>query len=145
MPQEELSIVRERELRALTFMVEITGIQVKLRHYFVMEQPRSSEMLRNDIGIRMLNHAAREDQVCDMCRHGLKDPENQMPNKKPTSWRGNFMLRRVALRCLNDHAHQQLQGRLRGGKCRTEVAQTYTSTLCKRLARDIADVVCPAP
>ena len=141
MPKHELDIVREHELHALNFMVEIAGLQVALGHYFVKEQPRASERLRLDIGLKMLKLAGRGDQVCDMCRHGLKDPVNNMPNKKPTAWRGNFELRRVALRCQGNHTHQHLQGRLPGGKCRTEVAQTYTAVLCKRLARDIADVV----
>ena len=41
--------------------------------------------------------------------------------------------------CEGSHKHQQQQSRLEDGRLRTSVAQTYTSVLCKRLAKDIAN------
>ena len=56
---------------------------------------------------------------------------------KGTTIRGTVPLKKSIIWCDGKHKHQLINGRLKSGQLRTAFAQTYTSTFCKRLARDV--------
>jgi hypothetical protein len=131
------ALVRAEQLIALNFFLELCQLQAESGKAFVIEQPQASELLRHEFGQALINLGA-VDRLTHMCAHGLCDPENKMPNFKPTTLRGTpgVVTERTSRLCNKTHEHQQLQGRGANGKLRTAHAQGYTTLFCTRLAQD---------
>ena len=80
-----------------------------------MEQPRGSQLLHEDMAMELITKLGATDQLCCMCSHGLKDPDNGKPCMKQTCFRGNITLRRAIRWCECKVEHQLLQGTLMNG------------------------------
>ena len=112
-------------------------MQVNMRHDYIYEQPRSSELLSLPIALKHKEETNATDQFTCMCMHHLKDPENGRHYMKATTLRGTIPLNKTSVWCDGKHKHQLINGRLKSGQLRTAFAQTYTTTYNKRLARDV--------
>ena len=132
------AIVRREETTVFSFFCDMCFIQDRQGRFYLYEQPKSSELLRTDLACNLQEKTNSTDNTTCMCMHGLKDPFNGKANMKMTVLRGTVILTNKTNRwCDNLHEHQQLKGTHPNGKLRTAVAQTYTKSFCKRLARDI--------
>ena len=135
---EVKEIVREEELVVFRFFSSCCVFQWEAGRFYLYEQPKSSELLRTRESVALCNRTNSSDNICCMCMHDLRDPYTKKPNMKATTLRGTVILTdRTNRWCDHSHVHQQLKGCLPNGVLRTSVAQTYTSTFCKRVARDI--------
>ena len=137
-------LLRSEQLECFTFFVKICREQDRTARKFLMENPRSSELLNQAICMILVLELHATDQYCCMCCHGLKDADNHKPCMKPTTLRGTIELRRTARWCQCTTPHQILQGCNRSGKLRTAEAQKYTLLFCKRLAADIFEALKPS-
>ena len=131
--------VRQEELVVFDFLCAANLYQTKQGRDYLYEQPRTSELLRTELAIKNMNETKAFDQTCCMCMHGLMDPDSGKPFMKQTTLRGTVVLRRTNKWCDKSHDHELMQGKLKSGTLRTAFAQKYTSTFCKRLARDLKE------
>ncbi len=140
MSREDLELIRNQELKSLTFLYESFAIQAnEFKADYVLEQPRASEMLSLQpiIAIQDLDNCLPDQYGCH-CRHGLADPENSKPMMKPFVLRGSVPFPRTCVWCnCPPDAHQHVQGTLRSGQLRTEFAQTFTTRFCNSFVRDL--------
>ena len=87
----------------------------------------------------------------DMCRFGLRDPENHLLYKKAMSLLNNLpegVLTPIFLRCRNHnpathlhHAHQKVEGWSKGYGRRSAISQVYPWAFCRRLAQCLTEFV----
>ena len=129
-------LIRDEQLEAFAWFYLLCKSQYESNRFYLMEQPRASELLKQDLCMKLLNLLGAFDTYCCMCAHGLKDRDSGAPHMKPTCLRGNLTLRRVARWCQCVVPHQLLQGSNANGNLRTAEAQSYTSLFCDRLAND---------
>ena len=142
----ELAKIRKVEQKGMDYMIEKCEKQASRLADYVLEQPQASELLKQPGPMSILNLTnAVPDQAGCHCRHGLKDPENGMLNKKPFVLRGSVMFGRSCVWCTGDHTHQILQGTLRSGQARTDYAKTYTKQFCHSAAKDMLSHLLRAP
>ena len=137
-PENVKREIRAQQLSGIKFYVAICAEQTAERRDYLMENPRSSELLRHDSTVEMFKDKRCYDNITDMCCHKLKDPYTGMPHKKPTTIRGSIILQKTSKRCDGAHSHQMLQGRLPDGRSRTSVAAEYTIPFCRCVTKDIA-------
>jgi hypothetical protein len=77
--------IQAEELGALEFLAECCYLQVSENRDWLIEQPKSSEMLRTDLIKKLtLDTKAIDNNLC-MCCHELRDPESHLPCMKPTT------------------------------------------------------------
>ena len=131
------SLIRDEERDVFQFWIKATEIQIANGRHYLYEQPKSSELLSEPIAVEHKIATDAEDQHTCMCMHGLTDPVSHLPYMKATTLRGTVPLNKSIVWCDGKHKHELMQGRLPSGQLRTSYAQAYTSTFCKRLARDI--------
>ena len=139
MDHEVKALIRQEQAEAFAYFYHLCKLQHNAARKFLMEQPRSSELLHIPTCEALNTELGGSDEILCMCAHGLTDPDNGLPCMKPTTLRGNVKLRRVVRWCNCTKQHQILQGRAKGGALRTAGAQSYTKLFCLRLAADIAD------
>ena len=139
MDSEIKKLIRQEQEEAFSYYHLLCVKQHRASRKFLMEQPRSSELLHVANCLALVTELGGKDELCCMCAHGLVDPDNGQPCMKPTCLRGNVTLRRAVRWCTCTKPHQLLQGRGKNGTLRTSVAQAYTKLFCQRLAADIAD------
>ena len=92
--------------------------------FWLMENPRSSELWRQPVAARLQGSCAGHVESFCMCAHGMVCPATGKPTMKPTSIMGNMVLDRVLKWCPKNHVHQVLNGSFPGGGSRT-TAQVY--------------------
>ena len=144
MSPELKAAIQAEETETLEFLAECIYIQESDNRSWILEQPKSSEMLRIPLIRKLsLDTNAIDNNLC-MCCHELVDPYSHLPCMKPTTLKGSIQLtNRVVRWCPRNHQHQVLQGTMPNGKLRTSQAQTYTKCFCKRLARDLKNFLYP--
>lgn len=140
----ELDKIRKVEQKGMDYFVEKFGKQAARLADYVVEQPEASELLKLPGPMSILNLTnAVPDQAGCHCRHGLKDPENCLPNKKPFVPCGSIMFNRTCVWCTGEHQHQVLQGTLKSGQARTDYAKTYTKRFNLSASKDmLAHLLC---
>ena len=141
MADETKQLIREEQVEAFNFFLEHVEKQSKANRKFLMENPRSSELLNEDSCFKLIEKYGANDSVTCMCSHGLTDPDSGKPNMKQTTLRGNLNLRKSVKWCSCKVEHQPLQGYTRSGILRTAAASHYTRLFSERLAQDIFDNV----
>ena len=141
MADETKQLIREEQVEAFQFFLEHVEKQTKANRKFLMENPRSSELLLEDSCFKLIEKHGANDSVTCMCAHGLQDPDSGRPSMKQTTLRGNLKLKKSVKWCSCKTEHQPLQGYTRSGILRTAAASHYTRVFSERLAQDIFDNV----
>ncbi len=124
---------KRRAIRLWTFACRCGIDQVKRGGYVVLEHPLRSWAWRLACTKELLKHLH-----CvrgDSCAHGLRDPDTGTPILKPTRWATNDEVLRTALarRCVGDHEHMVIEGKLKDGTGRAQYCGKYWPRLVKRL------------
>ena len=127
--------MRIMQLEAFKFFHDCCVLQDKYGRAYLLEQPKTSELLAQPLAISLPDY--RDAKLC-MCAHDLRDPVNNGLYMKATVLRGTpgVVTARTERWCSKDHEHQLINGCFPGGQLRTEFAQKYTTLFCKRLSRD---------
>ena len=89
---EDLALVRQNEITALEFTREAFKIQATPGDDYLTEQTLASEPLRQPALAFSNFNDIQTDGYTDMCPHGWKHPENNLPNKMPMILRGSEKL-----------------------------------------------------
>jgi hypothetical protein len=135
-------IIREVEEVTFSFFAHACMIQYKGGRDYLYEQPQKSALLKTATACELAEKTHSTDQYTCMCMHDLKSPVTGIAHMKPTVLRGTIKLTPRTLKwCDGSHPHELLNGKLPGGVLRTQAAQDYTSTFCKRACRDCKSYV----
>jgi hypothetical protein len=98
---ETKNAIREVELKALNFYLEIAQLQSAKGRSHILEQSQASELLRTSHTLQLLNFDnSIPDQLTHQCFHGACDAETGEPIKKPTVFRGTVPLPNTAKLCV---------------------------------------------
>ena len=136
-PENVKKEIRDQQMSGLKFFRDKCREQVSNGWGYLLENPRSSELLRIEIMTDLFKDPGCYDNLTDMCCHKLRDPYSNMPHKKPTTIRGTIKMNKTSKLCDGTHSHQMLQGKLPDGRSRTSVAAEYTRPFCRCVVKDV--------
>ena len=115
-------LLRKEQMEAFLFFHRLVQLQHENHRYFLIENPRSSELLNQPLCLDLLKKYGGNDKVTRMCSHGLMDIDSGKSYMKQTTLRGDVSLHKSIRWCKCTTSHELMQGHNRNGSLRTASA-----------------------